>query len=88
MEYFNTCGGCTAAGAAGLAVLQAIEEDDLQANASTVGAHLLDALGRVQEVRMGIQLIAPWATLDRPTWHRIVVLRLVLPVSSVCSCQA
>lgn len=23
MEYFNTCGGCTAAGAAGIAVLQA-----------------------------------------------------------------
>ena len=22
MEYFNTCGGCTAAGAAGIAVLQ------------------------------------------------------------------
>lgn len=24
MEYFNTCGGCTAAGAAGIAVLQVI----------------------------------------------------------------
>jgi 4-aminobutyrate aminotransferase-like enzyme len=27
MEYFNTCGGCTAAGAAGIAVLQVTPSD-------------------------------------------------------------
>jgi len=44
MEYFNTFGGNPVACAAGLAVLQVIEEEGLQENARSVGAHLLDGL--------------------------------------------
>ena len=31
MEYFATCGGCTAAGAAGLAVMSVVASEGLQA---------------------------------------------------------
>ena len=42
--YFNTFGGNPVAAAAGLAVLDVIREEALQANAATVGAGLRDAL--------------------------------------------
>ncbi|MEM6490881.1 MAG: aspartate aminotransferase family protein [Pseudomonadota bacterium] len=42
--YFNTFGGNPVAAAAGAAVLDVIEEDDLLANARVVGAYLLDRL--------------------------------------------
>ena len=44
MEYFNTFGGNPVACAAGLAVLRVMEDERLQENARTVGAHLLDGL--------------------------------------------
>jgi 4-aminobutyrate aminotransferase-like enzyme len=44
MEYFSTFGGNPVACAAGLAVLQVIEEEELQKNAARVGAHLLEGL--------------------------------------------
>lgn len=48
MEFFSTFGGSTVACAAGLATLRATVEDDLQARALTVGAHLLDGLRGLQ----------------------------------------
>ena len=44
MEYFNTFGGNPVACAAGLAVLQVMEEEGLQDNARKVGGHLLEGL--------------------------------------------
>ena len=41
-------GGCTAAGACGLAVLDVIREERLQDNAATVGAYCLRRLREVQ----------------------------------------
>ncbi|KAK9823621.1 hypothetical protein WJX72_004290 [[Myrmecia] bisecta] len=49
MEYFNTCGGCTAAGAAGLAVLEVLREERLQQNALTVGRHLEAEFRQLQQ---------------------------------------
>lgn len=49
MEYFNTCGGCTAAGAAGIAVLQVIEEEGLQKQAAAVGGYMLQRLQNLAE---------------------------------------
>jgi len=49
MEYFNTCGGCTAAGAAGIAVLQVLKEEKLQQKALETGAHLLKELQSLKE---------------------------------------
>jgi len=47
MEYFSTFGGNPVACAAGLAVLDVLEAEDLQANARAVGAHLLHGLGEL-----------------------------------------
>ena len=45
--YFNTFGGNPVAAAAGLAVLQVIEDEALQDNARDVGAHLLTGLRQI-----------------------------------------
>jgi 4-aminobutyrate aminotransferase-like enzyme/Ser/Thr protein kinase RdoA (MazF antagonist) len=42
MEYFNTFGGNPASCAAGLAVLEVVDEEGLQARALDVGSHLLE----------------------------------------------
>ena len=42
--YFNTFGGNPVSCAAGLAVLNVIEDEQLQANALTVGRHLVSGL--------------------------------------------
>lgn len=51
MEYFNTYGGCTAAGAAGMATLRVIQEENFQARAARVGLYLTAKLNRLKEVR-------------------------------------
>jgi len=50
MDYFATCGGCTAAGAAGLAVMRVVAAEDLQARALATGAHLMARLRVLQKV--------------------------------------
>ncbi len=47
MEYFNTYGGNPVSCAAGLAVLDVIESEDLAAHAERVGNRLLDGLNRL-----------------------------------------
>jgi 4-aminobutyrate aminotransferase-like enzyme len=48
-QYFNTFGGNPVSCAAGLAVLDVIEQEDLQKNALTVGQHLTDGLTKLAE---------------------------------------
>ena len=47
MEYFSTFGGNPASCAVGLAVLDVLEEEDLQRHAARVGARLLAGLGEL-----------------------------------------
>lgn len=49
MEYFNTFGGNPVSCAAGLAVLQAIEDEDLQKKANLVGNYFLNELKKLQK---------------------------------------
>lgn len=71
MEFFATYGGCTAATAAALSVLDVLREERLQENAVEVGKYCMDQLTRLQrqhgdiigDVRglglmIGIELIA------------------------------
>ena len=44
MEFFSTFGGSTVSCAAGLAVLETVEDEDLQAHAQRVGVHLRSGL--------------------------------------------
>jgi 4-aminobutyrate aminotransferase-like enzyme len=79
MEFFSTFGGNPVACAAGLAVLDVLEEDGLQGRARRVGEHLLGALRSLQERRplngdvrgsglfLGIELVRDRATLEPAT---------------------
>jgi 4-aminobutyrate aminotransferase-like enzyme/Ser/Thr protein kinase RdoA (MazF antagonist) len=49
MEFFSTFGGNPVACAAGLAVLDVLEEEHLQQHALDVGTHLMEALKKLQE---------------------------------------
>lgn len=49
MEYFNTFGGNPVSCAIGLAVLDVIEQEGLQAQALNVGTYLMNGLRRLQE---------------------------------------
>jgi 4-aminobutyrate aminotransferase-like enzyme/Ser/Thr protein kinase RdoA (MazF antagonist) len=49
MEFFSTFGGNPVACAAGLAVLDVLEEEHLQESALRVGTHLMNRLKRLQE---------------------------------------
>ncbi|HET7640231.1 MAG TPA: aminotransferase class III-fold pyridoxal phosphate-dependent enzyme, partial [Ktedonobacteraceae bacterium] len=75
MEYFNTFGGNPVSCAIGLAVLDVIADEQLQANALEVGQHLMDGLRKLMDtypligdVRglglfVGIELVLDRATL-------------------------
>jgi len=47
--YFNTFGGNPVQCAAGMAVLDVIERENLQQNALTVGKHLMDGLNKLAD---------------------------------------
>ena len=76
MEFFSTFGGSTVSCAAGLAVLDVVEEERLQEHARDVGSTLLDALRRigdrhplVGDVRgsglfLGVELVKDRDTLE------------------------
>ncbi len=76
MEFFSTFGGNPVAAAVGLAVLDVLEDENLQENARRVGAHLARGLGRLQErhqvigdVRglglfLGVELVRDRKTLE------------------------
>jgi 4-aminobutyrate aminotransferase-like enzyme len=49
MEFFSTFGGNPVACAAGLAVLDVLEEEHLQQNALRIGTHLISGLKKLQE---------------------------------------
>ena len=49
MEYFNTFGGNPVSCAIGMAVLEVIAEEQLQANALQVGTYLMDGLRKLME---------------------------------------
>jgi len=53
-QYFNTFGGNPVSCAAGLAVLDVIEQEDLQKNALTVGQYLTDGLTNLAEKHAAI----------------------------------
>jgi 4-aminobutyrate aminotransferase-like enzyme len=74
MEYFNTFGGNPVSAAVGNAVLDVIEGDDLQANASRVGEVLMDGLralavedGAIGDVRGAGLFIGVELVTDRTT---------------------
>ena len=54
MEYFNSFGGNPVSCAAALAVLDILEEEDLQANAQRTGEYLLKELRRLQQNHQSI----------------------------------
>jgi 4-aminobutyrate aminotransferase-like enzyme/Ser/Thr protein kinase RdoA (MazF antagonist) len=79
MEFFSTFGGNPVACAAGLAVLEVVEEERLQERALRVGRHLLSGLGRLREARpligdvrgsglfLGLELVRDPRTLEPAT---------------------
>jgi alanine-glyoxylate transaminase/(R)-3-amino-2-methylpropionate-pyruvate transaminase len=84
--HFNTFGGNPVSMAAGLAVMDVIEEEGLQENARVVGARLLDGLRRLQrrhplvgDVRgmglmLGVELVSDRATRAAATAETLEVL--------------
>ena len=81
MEYFNTFGGNPVSCAVGLAVLQEIEDKELQKNALEVGSYLLDLLkslhdkyNLIGDVRgkglyIGVELVRSITTLEPADWE-------------------
>lgn len=86
MEYFNTFGGNPASCAVGLAVLDVLEEEGLQAHARVVGGHLADGLRALMDrheligdVRgrglfQAIELVRDRATLEPAPRHAAYVI--------------
>jgi alanine-glyoxylate transaminase / (R)-3-amino-2-methylpropionate-pyruvate transaminase len=76
--HFNTFGGNPVSMAAGLAVLEVIDEEELQENARVVGKHFLTGLKRLQELHriigdvrglglmLGVELVDPVTRAPAP----------------------
>ncbi len=81
MEYFNTFGGNPVSSAIGLAVLDVIENEDLQKNAHRAGNRLLSGLKGLMEIHaligdvrglglyVGIELVTDRLTLNPAPQH-------------------
>jgi 4-aminobutyrate aminotransferase-like enzyme/Ser/Thr protein kinase RdoA (MazF antagonist) len=79
MEFFSTFGGSPVACAAGLAVLDVLEQDELQSRALRVGEHLMRALRELRQRRpligdvrgsglfLGVELVRDHETLEPAT---------------------
>lgn len=89
MEYFNTFGGNPVSCAVGLAVLDVIEEEDLQRHAQRVGEHLLSRLRPLMDLHpslgdvrgrglfLGVELVSdPEGRQPAPDVARYVVERM------------
>jgi len=86
MEFFSTFGGNPVACAAGLAVLDVLEDEGLPARARRVGEHLLGALRSLQERRpligdvrgaglfLGVELVRDRTTLEPATHEAAYVV--------------
>jgi 4-aminobutyrate aminotransferase-like enzyme len=86
MEYFNTFGGNPVSCAVGSAVLQVIEEEELQHNAATVGRHLKSGLESLKETHsligdvrglglfVGVELVRNRENLDPASEEAAVVI--------------
>jgi alanine-glyoxylate transaminase / (R)-3-amino-2-methylpropionate-pyruvate transaminase len=86
--HFNTFGGNPVSMAAGLAVLDVIDEEGLQENARVVGSHFLLGLHRLQKrhrligdvrgmgLMLGVELVADRATREPATAATLEVLEL------------
>lgn len=78
MEYFATYGGCTAAGATGLAVLRVLRQERLQERAVETGAYLLDKLRTLQQVRLCARRVTHAAVMNNrrctPTYWAMCVV--------------
>ena len=85
MEFFSTFGGNGVSCAVGMAVLDVIEEEGLQANAAQTGAYLKDALIALRRRRpivgdvrglglfLGVELVLDRETLEPATPHAAYV---------------
>jgi 4-aminobutyrate aminotransferase-like enzyme/Ser/Thr protein kinase RdoA (MazF antagonist) len=81
MEFFSTFGGSTVSAVVGLAVLEVVHEERLQAHALSVGQRVLDGLHRIQQrhpvvgdVRgsglfLGVELVSDRGTLEPAAAH-------------------
>jgi len=86
MEYFNTFGGNPVSCAIGLAVLDVIENEDLQKNAYRAGKRLLSGLQGLMEnyaligdvrglgLYVGVELVTDRRTLDPAPQHADYVI--------------
>jgi alanine-glyoxylate transaminase / (R)-3-amino-2-methylpropionate-pyruvate transaminase len=86
--HFNTFGGNPVSMAAGLAVLDVIEEEGLQENARRVGSHFLGGLRRLQErhrligdvrgmgLMLGVELVSDRTTGEPATAATLEVLEV------------
>jgi len=96
MEFFSTFGGSPVACAAGLAVLDVLEQDGLQARALRVGAYLIGALRDLQnrhalvgDVRgsglfLGVELVRDRATLAPATREAAYVVERLRELGVLC----
>ncbi|HEY3336139.1 MAG TPA: aminotransferase [Candidatus Limnocylindrales bacterium] len=95
-SFFSSVGGSPVACAAGLAVLRAIDEEGLQANARDVGAHLRAGLERATAghplvgaihgmgLYLGVELIRERDTLEPADAEALAICERLLELGVIC----